>query len=447
MSPWFGPGAWFAGAALTSIAFGVAPSIPIPTWALVAAVTLFGGAVVAGIQGILDRRLRGALQDRLEEIAHGHGTSEPGRPGGRRWAGVWAASDRVAARASKPAVEPEHVWAKAAQRLEARSEDSEVPQGADPRFEAALRGLEERQGDQVHALHRVSRSVADQGLRCLELLVRQKTAWAELESAAEGWIEDAVAVVEALSEAATELRELREELSSAVAAREDDERRLQERLRSAGSRLGQIIDLETQLRAGHADLDRLDHLVVTLSSGAEPDPSRERIGEARAIIAHLADSRQSWAKEASRAREHLEALADLIPGERSVHRLDATLEEAFSSIGSLTEAWAEHAGALQRLASAAQVDPRSADELASELSRALGQLGALMSESGRSNSLEGAMLERLMTELAELEEAAASGIPSRDTVRVLEELQARGTQIRERLDALVRESSPRPDLS
>jgi len=427
---WLAPAAWAAAVGLGGIAADRHPAVLV-------GVALVGAVVTHLVQRRGVVRPLERLRDELEARRHGRGGAAARRPSSGIVGAIWSAAGRLEAPRTDGGAEA--AWRQAAHRLDAFDADSSGPaEPVDQRFEAALQRLAHRFGARVHGLHRSSREVAEAGVRSLDLLRQQQGAWSELVQHSSAWWDRAQGTVERLGEASTELEEAKAALDATVATQAEAERRLEATLRSAAARLARIVELEAEIRGGQNEIERLERSIATSMRSEASETQMARLGEAQAIVAHIAESQAAWAAEAGRARDMLESLADLIPNPESRARIDAPLYDALNELDGLARSWADYLETLRRARARQRSEPSALDDAHADLRRALSELGPLLSETGVPASVEDTLLERLRTEAAQRREAEAS--PSqltRETQRTLSDVEAMGERARARLDALV----------
>jgi hypothetical protein len=375
------------------------------------------------------------LADRLEAAARGvELPPDPKAPRSGPLGGLFDAVDRVVRRAAT--AEDGDPWGAAARRLDAHG-TSAVPEPLDPRFEAALERLVERERQRAVDVHRAAMEAAAGGVAVLDALEREQGRWRELADQVEAWLEGAAEHIEHLDADRRALAAARTALEERARSQADAERLIEESLRAASARLSRIAALRGDLEAGGRDLEQLERLVTALGRAGEPERRLEWVGEARATIAHWSESQRAWAAEAARSRDHLTSLASTAPSAARGPDLESTLEDALARVVQLTCAWSEHASVLKRLAASGVQEARARREDETRLRRGLSALAPLAAAA--SSSVEDALLERLRAEHASMPRAtsSASGV-TEQTERVLRELEARGARAKSRLEGVAR---------
>lgn len=433
MRTWTLPAGWLLGVATGAAAIGLDLGV-----APLAGVAIGGALVGAAVHRRRFTAPLAQLRDELEAAAEGVAIQPTGAAGRSGLFGpLFEAASRVAQRAAASEVGRADPWGDAAAYLDAHGGDWRPPP-SDPRFEAALSRLVEREQSRAFDLYQAASRVAHAGVGVLDALEGERERWQQLAVRSDGWHESACALLSGLEEEREALSAARVELLESVRAQAEAERRLEEVLRGAASRLNRIAALESELTGGKRDLEQLERLINGLGRASDPQRRLQWVGEARATLAHWAESRASWADAAARARDQLGMLADATGSSVRLPEVDATLDRVVSQLARLSESWSQHSAELGRLARLEADGGRTRAQHEAQLRRGVAEL-ALLESPGGSGFGEDALLERLRLQRDDLLRAVQSPRgASEETQRLLFELEARGARARARLDDVVR---------
>jgi len=335
-------------------------------------------------------------------------------------------------------VAPEEVWQSAIARVDAEAveEGSGAGQGAPAAFDSALGRLTERQLDRMHGLHTAAVRAQTSALSALEQVEASQDLWRELAQSARRWLETASAATEALHSSREEISATRGALEERAKTLKRGEAELQAKLQAVTLRLAELADVQSRLHDEGADLERLERVITMLSRGDDWESGRERLGEARGIVSQLASARAEQTVELSRVRDRLEDAARVRGPELVEAPISDSLERALGHLAVLTKSWGDHALRLRRSATGGTVDLSRLDDSRAELRRGIEQLEALRTASGQPGRIEDQLVRRLMEQQLQIElETAEHGI-TEETRRLLEEIDAKTSEIQTRLDRL-----------
>lgn len=440
MTVWFGPLAWMLAVGL-GWGVSVLPGYGDP-WAAGAA-ALVGSVLVWGIERAWVRRPLAAVRHRLEALAEGvEGGADLVDAGPPPIRALSAATRRVASRALRPPEAPASAWALAAARLDAVDRENEVAPGIDPGFEAALSRLRDRREERLRGLRTTTRELAFAAVEVLERLRAQSEAWAGLAGRMARWEEVATDISGSLEAGRGDFEAARDELSRRATAQVEGERRLEDTLRSAAARLARVAQLEGDVRNGAREIERLERSITALARVDRADHRMERLGEAKAALAHLSEARAERAAELARVRDSLESLAELIPVESPPPSADRALRDGFSQLSRLADSWGDVVRGLRASAVDGGVDLDRLESSERRIRRLLVELEPLLLEVEFGRSFEEALLARLEAEGREHAAVRSGELEMTEgTRRALEQLEARAREVRARLDALAASGS------